>query len=123
MTEVMYEMKHYMLYKDPMIQRSKQVKFDPSHPITVSGEVEKYEMLPASDMKLSSKQPEYPELHAAIAQLTPIRRNALTRRFGLYGHPSEKVGDIARSEGVTYRAIDSAIFNGRRSLAKTLQKR
>src|SRR5205814_2210080 len=38
MTEVMYAVKHYMIYKDPMIQRSRQVKLDPYHPITESGE-------------------------------------------------------------------------------------
>ncbi len=124
MTEIMYDMKHYMLYKDPMIQRSKQVKFDPSHPITSSGEAERYERLPAPDMKLVTEEPtHYPELHSAIANLTPLRRNALTRRFGLYGYPTESVGEIAKSEGVTYRSIDSAVFNGRRSLAKTLKSR
>ena len=124
MTEVMYDMKHYMLYNDPMIQRSRQVKFDLSHPITSSGEAERYERLPAPDVRLVSEEPaHYPELHAAIAQLTPIRRNALTRRLGLYEHPAESVGEIAKSEGVTYRSIDSAVLNGRRSLAKILKSR
>jgi hypothetical protein len=123
MTEVMYDIKHYMLYKDPMIQRSRQIKFDPSHPITVSGEGEKYEMLPAPDMRLFAEEPHYPELHEAIAKLTPLRNKAITRRFGLYGHPAESVRDFAKSEGVTNRSIDSAVFNRRRSLAKTLQKR
>lgn len=124
MTEVMYDMKHYMLYNDPMIQRSRQIKFDRSHPITSSGEAERYERLPAPDLRLVSEEAtHYPELHTAIAQLTPIRRNALTRRFGLYDHPAESVGEIAKSEGRTYRSIDSAVFNGRRSLAKTLKSR
>jgi len=124
MTEVMYDMKHYMLYNDPMVQRSRQVKFDPSHPITESGEAERYERLPGPDVRLVAEEPiSYPELHAAIATLTPIRRTALTRRFGLDGHPAESVREIAKSEGVTYRSIDSAVLNGRRSLAKTLKSR
>src|SRR5712692_1678328 len=78
MGEVMYKMKHYMLYNDPMVQRSRQVKFDPSHPITSSGEAERYERLPAPDLRLVAEEPtHYPELHAAIANLTPLRRNAL----------------------------------------------
>src|ERR1051326_7228396 len=121
MTEVMYAMKHYMIYKDPMIQRSRQVPFDPAHPITISGQAENYERLPAPELRLVAEEPAtYPELHAAMAKLTPIRRNALTRRFGLDGHPAETVREIAQSEGRTPRSIDSAVLNGRRSLAKTL---
>src|SRR5205823_4720395 len=47
MTEIMYDMKHYMIYQDPMVQRSRQVKLDPHHPITESGEAVKYEYLQA----------------------------------------------------------------------------
>jgi len=121
MTEVMYAMKHYMLYNDPMIQRSRQVKFDPTHPITESGEAAQYERLHAPPLRLVAEEPAtYPELHQAIAKLVPNRRSAITRRFGLYGHPEESVRDIARSEGRTYRSIDSAVLNERRSLAKAL---
>ena len=121
MTEMMYDMKHYMLYNDPMIQRSRQVPFDPAHPLTISGQAEHYERLSAPALRLVTEEPAtYPELHAAIAKLTPLRRNALTRRFGLDGHPAESVREIATSEGRTPRSIDSAVLNGRRSLAKTL---
>ena len=121
MTEMMYDMKHYMLYNDPMVQRSRQVKFDPSHPITESGEAVQYETLPAPQLQVVAEEPaKYNALHSAMAKLTPIRRNALTRRFGLDGHPAESVRDIAKSEGTTSRSIDSAVLNGRRSLAKTL---
>ena len=121
MGEVMYNMKHYMIYKDPMIQRSRQVKLDPSHPITESGEAVQYETVPAPLSQIVSEEPaKYPALHTAIAKLVPNRRNAITRRFGLYGHPAETVREIAQSEGRTPRSIDSAVLNGRRSLAKTL---
>ena len=121
MTEMMYDMKHYMLYNDPMVQRSRQVKFDPYHPITESGEAVKYETLPAPQLPVVAEEPaKYNALHSAIAQLTPIRRTAISRRFGLDGHPAESVRDIAKSEGTTSRSIDSAVLNGRRSLAKTL---
>jgi len=121
MGEVMYTMKHYMIYKDPMIQRSRQVKLDPHHPITETGEAANYEKLLAPDLRLvAEEKAQYPELHTAIAQLIPNRRNAIVRRFGLYGHPEESVREIAKSEGRTPRSIDSAVFNGRRSLAKTL---
>ncbi len=126
MNEVMYAMKHYGIYQDPMIQRSRQVRLDPNHPVSVSFEAHKNNLattLPAPDLQLGREEPQDPQLHEAIQQLTPIRRMAITRKYGLYGHPEEPVRDIARAEGVSKRSIDSAQLNARRALAKKLARK
>src|SRR5712692_11626506 len=68
MGEVMYKMKQYMIYKDPMIQRSRQVKFDPHHPITESGEAVKYETVPAPSFPVTEEPATYKALHEEIDQ-------------------------------------------------------
>jgi hypothetical protein len=121
-TEVFYEMKKYGVYDDPMIQLHRSRKLDPNHPESVSFEAHQRNLattLPAPDTR-EKEEPFNSALHEAINQLTPTRRTALIRRYGLYGNPKETLTEIAKSKGVTPQAIHLAELSARRSLAKKL---
>jgi RNA polymerase sigma factor (sigma-70 family) len=122
MKEVLYDMKKYGLYDDPLIRRPRQLKLDPNHPQSVSFEADQQNLantLPAPNMT-GNEEPFNQALHEAIDQLTPVRRTAIIRKYGLYGNPEEKVKDIAKSQGVTDKSIYLADISARRSLAKKL---
>jgi RNA polymerase sigma factor (sigma-70 family) len=123
MKEVLYDLKKYGLYDDPMIQRPRQLKLDPNHPETISFEADQpnvADTLPAPEMRLNTQEPCNQALHEAITHLTPVRRTALVRMHGLYGNPQEKAKEIAKSRGVSDKSVYLAELSARRELAKKL---
>jgi RNA polymerase sigma factor (sigma-70 family) len=122
MKEVLYDLKKYGLYDDPMIQRPRQLKLDPNHPESISFEAHERNLtdtLPAQDMAVK-EEPCNQALHEAVMQLTPVRRTAIMGMYGLYGNPQEKAKEIAKSRGVSDKSVYLAELSARRELAKKL---
>jgi RNA polymerase sigma factor (sigma-70 family) len=120
--DTFYEMKKYSIYDDPMIHLHRSRKLDPDHPESVSFEAYERDLvntLPATDIKIE-EEPFNSSLHEAITKLTPTRRTAIIRRYGLYGNPRETLDEIAQSKGVTPQSVSLAELSARRSLAKML---
>jgi RNA polymerase sigma factor (sigma-70 family) len=124
--EVLYDLKKYGLYDDPLIQRPRQLKLDPTHPETISFEADQRNVtnrVAAAEKQPSPEEPINQPLHEAIHQLTPVRKTVIVSMYGLYGNPQETAKEIAKSRGVTDKSVYLAAFSARKELAKKLPSR
>ncbi len=124
MSTAVNEMRRYVYYHDPMIQRSR--KAPDKLPATISLEAGQWPLvqrLARPDIHLASEAntvATHQFVYEALGKISEHRRKLLASYFGLFGQPAQRQQDIADELGVPKRQVAKGIESAKTMLARRL---